>query len=302
MLVAVVSCKTAPKTILTESSSTKDKASYALGLSLAADFKKNNIAIDKEQLYKGMNSVMDKSDPTIDEATMRTVLQSFNPQLPVTTGMDTISYAIGFSIGKNLERGGLDVNMEPVKKGLEDLLGDKPLEIEESAKDSVLQVYQSEQMEIMMKKREEEGKIAKVEGIKFLEENATKEGVKVTKSGLQYKVLTPGTGKRPTADHKVRVHYVGTLTDGTQFDSSIDRGEPAEFPLNGVIKGWTEGLQLMKEGAKYRFFIPYELAYGEQGNSSIPGFSTLIFDVELIKDLGKAAPPPSFPMPGQKQK
>jgi len=125
---------------------------------------------------------------------------------------------------------------------------------------------------------------AKEEGAKFLADNKTKEGVKVTASGLQYKVIKEGAGEKPSATDKVTVHYTGTLINGTKFDSSVDRGEPATFPLNQVIPGWTEGVQLMSKGAKYRFFIPYELGYGERGaGQSIPPYSTLIFDVELLE-------------------
>ena len=127
----------------------------------------------------------------------------------------------------------------------------------------------------------------KRDGERFLKENATKEGVKTTESGLQYLVLEEGNDVHPSATDEVTVHYTGKLIDGTVFDSSVERGEPATFALNQVIKGWTEGLQLMGEGAKYRLFIPYELAYGEQGAGDvIPPYSTLIFDVELIK-VGK---------------
>ena len=136
------------------------------------------------------------------------------------------------------------------------------------------------------KEKEAKGKQAKADGEKFLRENAQKEGVVTTTSGLQYMVLREGDGKSPKATDKVRCHYEGMLIDGTLFDSSLQRGEPADFPLNGVIAGWTEGLQLMKEGAKYRFFIPYLLGYGAGGaGNSIPPYSTLIFDVELIKVL-----------------
>lgn len=121
-------------------------------------------------------------------------------------------------------------------------------------------------------------------GQQFLQENAKKDGVKTTASGLQYEVLTPGTGKSPKATDTVLVHYKGTLLDGTEFDSSYKRGEPIEFPLNQVIKGWTEGVQLMKEGAKYRFYIPSNLAYGSRGaGGAIGPDETLIFDVELLK-------------------
>jgi len=130
----------------------------------------------------------------------------------------------------------------------------------------------------------ERSKNAKADGEKFLAENATKEGVVTLPSGLQYKVLKEGNGKKPKATDKVKCHYEGMLVDGTLFDSSLQRGEPATFPLNGVIAGWTEGLQLMQEGAKYRFFIPYHLGYGERGaGASIPPYAALIFDVELIE-------------------
>ena len=120
-------------------------------------------------------------------------------------------------------------------------------------------------------------------GEAFLKENAKKEGVKTTASGLQYKVLKEGEGKSPKATDEVVVHYKGTFIDGKEFDSSYKRNQPAEFPLNGVIAGWTEGVQLMKEGAKYQFVIPFKLAYGERGRPSIPPNSTLLFDIELIK-------------------
>lgn len=125
---------------------------------------------------------------------------------------------------------------------------------------------------------------AKEDGVKFLQENAKRAGVTVTASGLQYEVLRGGSGAQPQATDTVEVHYHGTFIDGSTFDSSYDRGQTIEFPLNRVIAGWTEGVQLMKEGAKYRLFVPYHLAYGEQGAGGvIPGYSTLIFDVELIK-------------------
>ena len=140
--------------------------------------------------------------------------------------------------------------------------------------------------EFFQKKQKEEAEKFIAEGKAYLDENAKKEGVTVTKSGLQYEVLQEGTGKSPKATDTVRCHYEGRLLDGTVFDSSYKRGEPADFGLNQVIPGWTEGVQLMKEGAKYRFTIPYLLAYGEQGaGASIPPFSTLVFDVELIKVL-----------------
>ena len=141
-----------------------------------------------------------------------------------------------------------------------------------------------QQQQKMTAERAEQGKAAKVEGEKYLAENAKKDGVITTASGLQYQVLREGNGKRPTAKDSVKCHYEGFLIDGTVFDSSVQRGEPAVFGLQQVIAGWTEGLQLMQEGGKYRFFIPYRLAYGEGGaGQMIPPFATLIFDVELIE-------------------
>ena len=135
-----------------------------------------------------------------------------------------------------------------------------------------------------MKEQEAEGEKNKAGNVKFLEENKSKEGVKVTASGLQYIVLKEGTGAKPTAESQVKVHYHGTLIDGTVFDSSVDRGEPAEFGVNQVIPGWTEGLQLMSVGSKYKFFIPQELGYGaRQAGEKIKPYSTLIFEVELLE-------------------
>ena len=148
----------------------------------------------------------------------------------------------------------------------------------------IVQDYFAKKEAAMNAARAEQGKAAKEEGEKYLKENAKKEGVITTPSGLQYQVLKEGNGKKPTAKDSVKCHYEGFLIDGTVFDSSVQRGEPAVFGLQQVIAGWTEGLQLMQEGGKYRFFIPYRLAYGEGGaGAMIPPFATLIFDVELIE-------------------
>ena len=193
--------------------------------------------------------------------------------------MDKTAYALGVNIGHQLkEMGATDLNVNDFAKGVTDALaGQSQLKIEEIQ--SLLNTY-------FTRIAEEQSKKVKGEGEKFLAENAAKEGVVTLPSGLQYKVLKEGNGKRPTATDQVRCHYEGTLINGTVFDSSYQRGEPAVFPLNQVIKGWTEGLQLMQEGAKYRFFIPYHLAYGERGaGQQIPPYATLIFDVELLSVL-----------------
>lgn len=151
---------------------------------------------------------------------------------------------------------------------------------------SLVQAFFQEQEEKQRAAAAEAGKVAKAAGESFLAENAKKEGIVVLPSGLQYQVLKEGNGKKPSATDQVKCHYEGTLIDGTIFDSSYQRNEPATFGLNQVIAGWTEGVQLMSEGAKYRFFIPYNLAYGERGaGAQIPPFAALVFDVELLKVL-----------------
>ncbi len=187
------------------------------------------------------------------------------------------SYALGLSIASNLAGQSLgDIDTQKFMDGLNDFLQGNPFRIDVNEINQVISDYQAKQS-----KSENAGILE--EGEKFLAENTKKEGVVTTPSGLQYEVLKEGTGASPKATDQVTVHYVGSLLDGTKFDSSVDRGEPATFGLNQVIPGWTEGVQLMKEGGKYRFYIPYNLAYGERGAPpSIPGYATLVFDVELL--------------------
>ena len=201
--------------------------------------------------------------------------------------MNKVSYALGMGIGRQLESmGANDLCVDDFAQAIKDVLAHEDLAMTHQEAQQIATKYFQDKENEMNKAKEAKGIIAKEEGEKFLKENATKEGIITTKSGLQYKVLQEGNGKSPKATDKVRCHYEGMLIDGTLFDSSLQRGEPADFPLNGVIAGWTEGLQLMKEGAKYRFFIPYILGYGAGGaGNAIPPYSTLIFDVELIKVL-----------------
>ena len=198
--------------------------------------------------------------------------------------MDKVSYALGLNIGKQLSQMGAEsLNIDDFAQAIKDVLaGNEQMTVAESQK-AVNQFFQEAEAK-QRAKAAEMGKAAKAEGEKYLADNAKKDGVITTKSGLQYMVLQEGTGKSPKATDSVKCHYEGFLIDGTVFDSSIQRGEPATFPLGGVIAGWTEGLQLMKEGGKTRFFIPYNLAYGESGAAgSIPPYAALIFDVELIE-------------------
>lgn len=201
--------------------------------------------------------------------------------------MDKLSYALGLGIGQQLKSmDARDIYIDDFAKAIKDVLDEKELFVTHREAQQIVTKYFQEKEEQMKAKQAEKGQAAREAGEAFLKENATKEGVITTKSGLQYLVLQEGTGKSPKATDSVRCHYEGMLIDGTLFDSSLQRGEPATFPLNGVIAGWTEGLQLMKEGAKYRFFIPYLLGYGASGaGNAIPPYSTLIFDVELIEVL-----------------
>ncbi len=196
---------------------------------------------------------------------------------------DKVSYAIGLDIGTTLKRQLIDVNADLLNSGIKDgLSGNKPLLTDEQVKETMA-TFQKDMMAKQATAKKETGDKNAAEGKKFLAENKTKEGVKTTASGLQYKVLKEGTGPSPKETDTAKVNYRGTTIDGTEFDSSFKRGEPASFPVNRVIKGWTEGLQLMKVGSKYQLFVPADLGYGERGaGSDIGPNATLIFDVELL--------------------
>ena len=193
------------------------------------------------------------------------------------TPLDSVSYALGINIGQNLKAQGMDsINIEVLSKAFSDILKGNTLLIAPEKAEAVLNDY-------FAKLQSEKAEKNKVAGIKFLEENKKKAGVITLPSGLQYTVMKEGTGAIPKETDKVTTHYHGTLMDGTVFDSSVDRGQPASFPVNGVIKGWVEALQLMKTGSKWKLFVPSELAYGERGaGGKIGPGATLIFEVELI--------------------
>jgi len=196
---------------------------------------------------------------------------------------DKISYVIGVDIGRNLQKGSIDFDPDILAKGIKDALsGGKPLLTEQEIRETTA-VFQKELMAKQEEVAKKLGEKNKKEGEAFLAENKKKEGVKTLPSGLQYKVIKEGTGKKPKIPDTVTTHYRGTLIDGIEFDSSYRRGKPASFPVNGVIPGWTEALQLMGEGAKWQLFIPPNLAYGERGaGRDIGPDATLIFEIELI--------------------
>lgn len=191
--------------------------------------------------------------------------------------MDKVSYALGLGIARQLVgMGATDVNADDFALALKDILSGQKPRLDDQDAQALVSAY-------LQEKEEKRNASLKEEGEKFLADNSKRAGVVTLPSGLQYEVLREGNGRKPKATDQVECHYEGTLIDGTKFDSSYDRGETATFPLNQVIKGWTEGLQLMQEGAKYRFFIPYHLGYGSRGaGQSIPPYAALIFDVELV--------------------
>ena len=194
--------------------------------------------------------------------------------------MDKFSYGLGMGIGQNLQSMGIkNMSVEDFMKGINDVLTGVKTEMTHAEAQRVV----NEHFRALAEEAYAQNKAA---GAAFLAENAKKDGVTVLPSGLQYQVITEGNGKKPSATDRVQCHYEGTLIDGTVFDSSVKRGEPAVFGVNQVIKGWVEALQLMQEGAKWRLYIPYDMAYGEHGaGEMIPPYSALIFDVELIKVL-----------------
>jgi FKBP-type peptidyl-prolyl cis-trans isomerase FklB len=219
--------------------------------------------------------------------------QEKSPQLK--DQKDKVSYSIGLNIGFNLSKQKVDINPDILAAGIKDALAGKPQLTQDQVKDVMAQFEKN-----MEQKQKAAGEKNASEGAKFLEENKKKEGVKATASGLQYKAIKEGTGPQPKETDTVTVNYRGTLINGTEFDSSYKRGQPATFPLNGVIKGWTEGLQLMKTGSKYQFFVPANLAYGDRNvGPDIAPNSTLIFEVELIgvkppaSPAGAASPAPA---------
>jgi len=218
-----------------------------------------------------------------------------DPNAIFKSAQEKLSYAIGCQIGTNLKAQETALDLPTMFKGLTQAVNGQPLSLTEEQIKEAITEWQKEVQAKMAQKRKELGEKNLVEGKTFLDANAKKEGVKVLASGLQYKVIKDGTGKIPVSTDKVKVHYRGTLINGTEFDSSYKRGTPAEFPVGNVIKGWVEGLQLMKEGSKWELYIPAALAYAENGRPNIPPNSVLIFEVELLEIVKPDPNAPSAP-------
>jgi len=212
-----------------------------------------------------------------------------------TSKKDKISYSIGMDIGSSLKRQGLDLNADELAAGLKDSLSGGKTKLTSDEVKQILTDFQQELQAKAKERAEQLGEKNKKDGEAFLAENKKKAGVKTLPSGLQYKVITEGKGANPKETDTVTTNYKGTLIDGTEFDSSFKRGEPATFPVNGVIKGWTEALQLMKVGSKWQLFIPPDLAYGPRGAGQVIGpNSTLVFEVELLS-IGEKKEAPKTP-------
>ena len=195
------------------------------------------------------------------------------------TNIQQAAYSIGISMGQNLNSQGLTLDIDALVDGLSDAVNKRVPKLTPDQMSASFQALESQ----MAEQAQEQGAVHEKIGADFLAANKDKDGIQTTESGLQYKILAQGEGEKPTAEDTVVVHYKGTFVDGQQFDSSFDRGQPAEFPLNGVIPGWTEGLQLLNEGGKAELYIPGNLAYGPRGRGEIPPSATLLFEVELLE-------------------
>jgi FKBP-type peptidyl-prolyl cis-trans isomerase len=229
-------------------------------------------------VYAAQEGTKEEVNPPVSQGQAKSA-----QEMALKTEVDKVSYIIGTQIARDFKSKDIEVNLEPLMWGLKDVLGDKELAMSQEEMQKVFTDFQQQLRAKLAAKAAKEATEHLAKGTAFLDQNKTKDGVKVLPSGLQYKIITEGAGATPTATDKVRTHYRGTLIDGTEFDSSYKRNQPAEFPVNGVIKGWTEALMLMKEGAKWQLYIPANLAYREPGRPGIPPNSTLIFEVELLE-------------------
>jgi len=279
-------------------STAKDSMSYAIGNYLAQNMEMQGMTLNATQVQKGFENQINKTGISNDEARamiekfqMESMLRSRDPAAkdkPFSFSTDSLSEAIGQDFSLQMETMGMELDANMFGKGTQDYTNGSPI-LDSLAVVAQINNFSTVMQAKTMEKMKVEGEANKITGQTFLEENAKKAGIKTTDSGLQYEVMTKGSGKKPSATEQVEVHYHGTLLDGTVFDSSVDRGQTATFFLNQVIPGWTEGVQLMNKGSKFRFFIPSNLAYAERGSPpNIGPNAALIFEVELIDIKPKA--------------
>lgn len=270
-----------------------DKVSYIIGYQIAQDFKTNNVTgLEVEKITQSIDDALAGKESSIPEAEMSAEMKKFVGNLRAKQEGKTaeevvdfgkVSTIIGFQIGTNFKDGNVEgINTKALGLAISDVLGGKESQVAVAAMDSIMNVFstqlQAKQMAIAEKQRVDNA----VEASTFLAENAGKEGIVTLPDSLQYQIITAGTGPKPKAEDTVKVHYRGTFIDGAEFDSSIKRNEPAEFPVQGVIMGWQEALKLMPVGSKWKVFIPPALAYGEMGRPGIQPNKLLIFEMELL--------------------
>lgn len=292
----LIACEAEKKELATENERTSYSLGFTFGEEVAKGLDKIQIPLDADAYAKGVREAVAGGGTLYTREEMEQTLLAFRQEKDVPE-RQKLNYSLGYAVGRDIINGlrrntGVEIDPDAFSLGVKDRVTKTDARMAEEEVAAAVAAFkqkmfarQQEQMkargarpnigEMAMKNKEE--------GRQFLAENRTKDGVVELPSGLQYKMTREGTGKSPSATDKVTVHYRGTLLDGAEFDSSIKRGKPATFPLNGVIRGWTEGLQLMKEGAKYVFYIPSHLAYGDRSIPRIPPGSTLIFEVELLK-------------------
>lgn len=273
-----------------------DTVSYALGINISEGFTKQGIVgVSTDQMTKGFNDFLSGANSINGEDCVN-YIQSFMKEHQLNSmdtlneisftesRLDSLSYALGVNISESFKMQGVDgLNGNVLAKGFADFSSNKAV-IDGEKSLVVLQEFMKKQQALAAEKNKANFAEVIAEGEKFLNENAQRPEVKTLPSGLQYQIIKEGSGEKPTMMNSVLAHYHGTLIDGTVFDSSIERGKPAEFPVGGVISGWTEALQLMPVGSKWKLYLPYNLAYGERGSGpKIGPYSALIFDVELIE-------------------
>ena len=265
-------------------STQEKKAGYAVGMSIGQSMKSIQDKVEVPEVLRGIQEQL-AGKAGLADAEMQQLLMGLSQGQAgdkAKTG-----YAVGVSVGKNVKNIADLIDNGSLLDGIKDQIAGKT-KLDEAAMREALMALTQRQQAAQTQSRAGAGEKNQKEGAAYLAKNKAKAGVKVTASGLQYEVIKPGNGPKPKATDTVRVHYVGTLLDGTEFDSSVKRGQPAEFPLNGVIPGWTEGVQLMPVGAKYKFTIPSALAYGANGaGSQIGPDAVLVFEVELLQIVKK---------------
>lgn len=276
-----------------EMNTQNDSIAYAIGVYLTQQMQSQGITINPTLLHQGYTDLQSGKGMSAEEA--GNIIRQYSLEMqsrqgspvtdenPISLNIDSLSIALGADFSNNMKTNEVELNDAAMLAGASEFLSEGGAKLDDTQTGDLIKTFSAQVQEKAQLKAAEQGKVNQAEGEAFLAENANKEGVKTTETGLQYKVLREGTGNSPVATDEVEVHYEGRLLDGKVFDSSYERGQPISFPLSGVIPGWTEGVQLMKTGAKFQFYIPSDLAYGLRGSPpNIGPNSTLIFDVELI--------------------